>query len=66
MFDREIIKKELQETVGNDVNIDLDEVIDNYTMLDGYYCFRIGYNAHIFQDNTFIDSFPGFFTEKED
>lgn len=66
MFDAEIIKRELQESIGNDVDIDLDEVIANFTMLDGFYCFRINDDAHIFNNNEFIDSFPGFFAKKED
>lgn len=65
MFDAEIIKKELQESIGNDVDIDLDEVIQNFTMFEGFYCFRINDDAHIFNNNEFIDSFPGFFVQKE-
>ena len=65
MFDREIIKKELQQTT-KEIDVDLDAVIDNYTMLDGFYCFRVGVNAHIFNNNEFIDSFPGFFSREED
>lgn len=65
MFDRDIIKKELQESIGNDENIDLDDVIDKYTILDGFYCFRIKDDAHIFNNNEFIDSFPGFYVNEE-
>ena len=62
MFDREVIKKELEEVITAETGVvDLDEVIDNYTMIDGFYCFRIRNDAYIFNDNEIIDSFPGFF-----
>lgn len=64
MFDAEIIKQELKECIGNDIEIDLDEVIENFTMFKGFYCFRINDDAHIFNNNDFIDSFPGFFAKE--
>lgn len=66
MFDAEIIKRELRESIGNDEEIDLDQVVASFTMLEGFYCFRINDDAHIFNNNEFIDSFPGYFAKRED
>ena len=64
MFDREIIKAELQEVITAETkNVDLDAVIDNYTLLEGFYCFRIHNDAYIFNNNQLIDSFPGFYAD---
>ena len=65
MFDEEIIKRELMECVDSTMNVDIDDVITNFTMFKGLYMFRIGNDAHIFNENTFVDSFPGFFTQNE-
>ena len=64
MFDKEIVKRELEECIGNDIIVDLDEVIENYTVLDGFYLFRINNDGHLFNENTYIDSFPGFFAKE--
>ena len=62
MFDKEIIKQELEEVISAETGeVNLDDVVENYTMLDGFYCFRIRNDAYIFNDNEIVDSFPGFF-----
>ena len=65
MFDKEIVKEELKSCIEDIDNVDLDEIVDNFIMIDGFYCFRIGVDGHLFSDNTYIDSMPGFFTTTE-
>lgn len=65
VFDKEIVKKELKGCIEPDMNIDLDEVVENFIMIDGFYCFRIGIDGHLFSDNTYIDALPGYFITTE-
>ena len=63
MFDKEVVKRKLRELVITDLSgdVDLDKVVDNYEVVDGFYVFRIGENGHIFQNNNFIESCPGLY-----
>ena len=60
MFDKEIVKQELEPIVQG-LNIDLDKVVDEYEIIDGFYVFRILEDAEVFQESNFIESWVGFY-----
>ena len=66
MFDKEIVKRELRDKVivKETGSVDLDEVVENYEVVDGFYIFRMGENGHIFQNNNFIESCPGLYASE--
>ena len=60
MFDSEIIKEILKEILNYE-DVDLDEIINNYEVIDGFYVFRYNNDAFFFINNTLIDSCPGYY-----
>jgi hypothetical protein len=66
MFDKEVVKRELRDKVivKETGSVDLDEVVENYEVVDGFYVFRIGENGHIFQNNNFVESCPGLYASE--
>ena len=61
MFDKDVVKRELRDKVivKETGSVDLDEVVENYEVVDGFYVFRIGEDGHIFQNNNCVESCPG-------
>lgn len=63
MFDEEIIKAEMLDGIitRETGTVDWDAVFGTYEVIDGLYYFRINDDAHVFNNNTFVDSMPGFY-----
>lgn len=68
MFDKTIIRKELQNLTDEHPNydkFDFDLIIDSYQVIDGFFVFRVEDCAFFFSDNVLMDSCPGYFCEVE-
>lgn len=62
MFDKEIVKEKLKEIYKSNSNeINWGAVINSYTIVDGFYVFRVEDNAYFFTENTLMDWCPGYF-----
>ena len=62
MFDKEIIKEKLRPTANSTgLDLDLDEIIEDYEIIDGFYVFRVNNNAEVFQENNYVESWIGYY-----
>jgi len=64
MFDKEIVKEEIKSRIPKENwdNYDFNQIVNGYTIKDGFYYFRIDNLALVFDENKLIDACPGYYS----